>query len=317
MSTVDLNSDAFAELLAEALRAGPGSPQWHEVISILNVDGDQAHQHRQLLKARQRLQSGRDWRSVRAGPGFTRRLFSRLEESGNASTLSAPGLIAAISICVALIVLGIVAMLLWPTPDAGRTLSNVYLVRPIAHAEFNDELPRGWEMIGSLPLETARGLRPASTSPTDGMTGGALLWSQALDASEPFAVEVRLRAAKPEDSIIVQVFISDRPDYNANAISSIEVVWQLRARSSELLLPDGRLHTTLQRAMTARLDMAIRLAMDRQQMSLEVNGQRLWTGPHQLSADRPRHVGVRFLRQGQAASDAIVVQSLRINGPQQ
>lgn len=317
MSTVDLDSDAFAELLAEALRAGPGSPQWHEVVLILQIEGDQAQQHRQLLKARQRLESGREWRSVRAGPGFTRRLFDRLDEPGHASNLSAPGLIAAISICVVLVVLGIVAMLIWPSDNPGRTLSEVYLVRPITQADFQSEWPSGWKTIGSLPLEVRRGLRPAVVDSETSLLGGAVMWTFPLDPAEPFALEARLRAGKPQESVVVQLFVSDRDDFNAASISSSEVVWQLRGRFMELLLPDGQLQTATLRAMTARLDLHVRLAMDRRQMRLEVNGQRAWIGEHQLSPDRPRQVGVRFLRRGEADGDAVVVQSLRISGPQQ
>ena len=73
-------SDADLKLLTDALRAGPASPQWHEAVTQLRAGGvngsdASADEYRLLVAARENLESGREYRSVRAGPGFTRKVM--------------------------------------------------------------------------------------------------------------------------------------------------------------------------------------------------------------------------------------------------
>src|SRR5436305_1878492 len=50
---VDFESDALGKLLTDALRAGPGSPQWHEATLRLSDDTSaQAQEYKRLLEAR-------------------------------------------------------------------------------------------------------------------------------------------------------------------------------------------------------------------------------------------------------------------------
>jgi hypothetical protein len=47
-----------------------------------------------------------------------------------------------------------------------------------------------------------------------------------------------------------------------------------------------------------------------------MNGQKLWSGPHQLDPAKPRTLGVRFLTQNKLADkDRPVVESVRILVP--
>src|SRR3954468_22936627 len=85
-----IESDPFFELLTDALRAGPGSPQWHQAVQKLRHDNTlgtalgtaaaDADEYRLLCDAREHLESGREYRSVRPGAGFTRRLFTELQD---------------------------------------------------------------------------------------------------------------------------------------------------------------------------------------------------------------------------------------------
>src|SRR5882757_6124178 len=90
MTETQFDSDQFLKLLTEALRAGPGSPQWHEAVNQLKhstvADADE---YRMLINAREHLESGRDYRSIRAGPGFTRKLMSAIDEEAAAASQSA------------------------------------------------------------------------------------------------------------------------------------------------------------------------------------------------------------------------------------
>src|SRR5580704_6496277 len=84
MKSVDFDSDRFLELLTDALRAGPGSPAWHEAVSRVRLQGELAggsdDDYKALLAAREHLESGKGYRQVRAGPGFTRKLMAAVDE---------------------------------------------------------------------------------------------------------------------------------------------------------------------------------------------------------------------------------------------
>ena len=80
MSTLDFESDQFLQLLTDALRAGPGSPEWHEAVETLRTNGiEQKDEYRLLISARENLEKGKEYRSVRAGPGFSRKLNEALD----------------------------------------------------------------------------------------------------------------------------------------------------------------------------------------------------------------------------------------------
>src|SRR5438046_8430289 len=94
------DSDQFLKLLTEALRAGPGSPQWHEAVNQLKTSSlADADEFRMLINAREHLESGRDYRSIRAGAGFTRKVMSAVDEEAAAQAPSPPsaGIIAIVA----------------------------------------------------------------------------------------------------------------------------------------------------------------------------------------------------------------------------
>src|SRR5690349_1888062 len=103
--------------------------------------GGGADEYKLLYAARERLASGRQYREVRAGPGFTRLVFDAIEQEddGDGATpaaLPAANLIAAISALVILGVLAIVAWLIIPSSDVreqqqANDLSQTYFVNRI------------------------------------------------------------------------------------------------------------------------------------------------------------------------------------------
>src|SRR3954447_24416843 len=109
-----VESDPFFTLLTDALRAGPGSPEWHQAVTKLRSEGANGRDEYKLLtEARAHLESGKDFRSVRAGADFTRRLLTRLEDepTGRAGTQTA-NVIMIVSALAILGVLALVAVLL-------------------------------------------------------------------------------------------------------------------------------------------------------------------------------------------------------------
>src|SRR5688572_24569512 len=92
-NTLNVESDPFLVLLTDALRAGPGSPEWHQAVTKLRGAGVAgADEYTLLCTAREHLASGRDFRAVRAGPDFTRRLLTQLEDEspGGGTRLNVP-----------------------------------------------------------------------------------------------------------------------------------------------------------------------------------------------------------------------------------
>ena len=84
MPALDFESDQFLQLLSDALRAGPGSPEWHEAVESLRSNGTtSADEYRLLINARENLEKGKDYRSVRAGPGFSHKLNTALDEQSS------------------------------------------------------------------------------------------------------------------------------------------------------------------------------------------------------------------------------------------
>src|SRR5215218_9833460 len=81
MAQANVDADPLFQLLTDALRAGPGSPEWHQAVAKLREGGaEHADEYRLLITAREHLESGKDYRSVRAGPGFTRKLLDNLDK---------------------------------------------------------------------------------------------------------------------------------------------------------------------------------------------------------------------------------------------
>src|SRR5215204_5175060 len=109
-----IESDPFLTLLTHALRAGPGSPEWHQAVGKLRGEGaDGSDEYKLLAAAREHLESGRDFRAVRAGPGFTSRLLTRIDgESATRSGVPTANVIMIVSALAIVAALGAVALLL-------------------------------------------------------------------------------------------------------------------------------------------------------------------------------------------------------------
>src|SRR3954471_9755751 len=112
MPTLDFESDQFLQLLTDALRAGPGSPEWHETVEALRTNGSGHHdEYQMLIAARENLEKGKEFRSVRAGPGFSRKLNDALDSEGTSK--KGPPTTSIVAIVSAGLLLGAAAVLLY------------------------------------------------------------------------------------------------------------------------------------------------------------------------------------------------------------
>jgi hypothetical protein len=316
MPQIDVETDPFLKLLTDALRAGPGSPQWHEAVAKLRsgetgaADAD-ASEYQMLLRAREDLASGRRYREVRAGAGFTHRLLTGLEKEQTGGARRSFPTATIIALLAGIAVLAVLAFAGWKLMSGGEP--NRGAIDDLAGTYFPNEsntlidksAPPGWQMVGKLPLEFSGGMRAATG--TD-LAGGGIISEAPIPASQSFAFEADLRSPHPSDAIVAQVFISTSDDFSPDrATSSRELVWQLVGPDQQVAL-NGNTEPPAPAPTSAVL--RIRLTMSRDLAVVEANGKRIWAGSHQLG-DAPRFPGVRFIRKS-AGEGGPVVQSLKV-----
>jgi len=320
------------QLLTDALRAGPGTPEWRAAMESVAVAGgtQAADEYKLLYAARERLASGRQYREVRAGPAFTRKVFDAIEHEGDTNgatpgAMPAANLIAAVS---ALVILSVLAMVVWiivPTRETrqqqpGSDLAQTYFVDRIVDATFANRLGDDWTLFGKLPIETKNGLRPrAAADSTDATyTGGGVFHKRTIDAKQPFAVEATLRIPKPADAGVVQVFVTDTPTFSGdNAMTPRELVWHVRGGQATVATPDGAVELSDGANIRPGQRINVRITANQSDAAVEMNGRKLWSGPHKLDPAKPRAVGVRFLTQGKVDEKAApAVESMRVLLPQ-
>jgi hypothetical protein len=262
----DVESNPLFGLLTDALRAGPGSPEWHQAVGKLRADGlADSDEYRLLVAVREHLESGREYRSIRAGPGFTRRVMAAVEqERRHGRRPSGVPVANAIAVVAGVVVLGLLVALayqLFPRGGAGgggetvEELEQTYFPTELAAARFDGAVPAGWRTVGALPLEAGRtGLRPApatqpgapstTAAPTTVATspepvGGAVVAPAALPATDPFAAVVQLRPGRPTDDLIVQVFVSAEGDFSPDkATTANELVWLIQGTKQKVVVGD-------------------------------------------------------------------------------
>src|SRR5256885_7725261 len=149
MPDTQYESDQYLRLLTDALRAGPGTPEWHEAVATLRSRGEAAigDEYRLLVTAREHLESGKEYRSVRAGPAFTRRLMSQIDQQAQIPQrriVPAPTIIAIVS---AVVLVGAIALIGYlVSRGAGASpaidqLANTYFVNTLVTGDFSNSLP--------------------------------------------------------------------------------------------------------------------------------------------------------------------------------
>jgi hypothetical protein len=302
-------TEPFLTLLTDALRAGPGSPEWHQAVSQLKTAGENVDEYKLLIEAREALESGRDYRSVRAGPGFTRKLLTELENKapvGNSRRL--PTLIAALAGLVIVAIIGIELYAFYtrtPVDDSTKAineLASTYFSKEISATSFDTGIPEAWRTIGSLPLDANKGLKPANGPvPTGGeFVGGGIVLNQSIPAAQPIALQATLQVTKPSAELIPQVFVANDTTFSSDrATSSQELVWQV-VEGLQQVVADGK--TQKHAKISSKTDHLIRVLLKGDLAIVEVDGQS-WSGRNALG-DKPRYLGVRFIRTGDKTGDA-------------
>jgi hypothetical protein len=347
MTEID-TTDPFLHLLTDALRAGPGSAQWGEAVARLREGGvEGADEYRLILRAREDIESGRDYRAVRPGPGFTRKVLEGVErEGGRRPGVSMATVIAVASagVILAVVIAVIVTMSGGNDEDPQRAavtrLEGTSFPAAEASADFGTGLatlpPPRWRTIGGLPLEiTPNGLAapPAAAGATTGpstqaaFAGGGIVTAGALAADRAGSIEAEVvLPAGVAGTGSAQVFVSDSSEFSPDrATSPREVVWIYR---------DGRVTVDANGrsqgdavnvggggsggggnggGATGPASVTVRVAFDRDVAIVEFGGRRLYAGPHGLAPDAPRYVGVRFIRAAGEAGASAAIRTVNVS----
>jgi hypothetical protein len=327
MPPANIEADPFFVLLTDALRAGPGSPAWHQAVARLREQGAQENdEYSLLIAARENLEGGKEYRAVRPGPDFTRKVMQGVEAEpagGKRNGIPTATLIAIICGIGIVAALGYVGYRMNQSEPNGQAaiddLQNKAnrFFDTTANASFSGALPTGWQKIGSLPLDTADGLRPAPAQESGtAAKGGGIAWSGTLPADQPFALEVSVRSLETAGPILLEAFVSTDPKFSTDTgTSSHDLVWQLQSQSQRVIVGgNGRPLSETPAPFVA--GNSVRLIVDRDVAIIEVSTpdkkwRRLWAGPHEMGAS-PRSVGVRFLQTGPAPQPQGVVQQVKI-----
>jgi len=314
---LDIERDPFLTLLTDALRAGPGSPQWHEAVAQLKTSNENVDEYKLLIEAREALESGKDYRSVRAGAGFTRKLMTGIDASITDKRAHLGTLIAILAGVGLIVVIAVVAYELYPrtpaddTPNAIADLATTYFPNELSSSTFDTGIPAMWRTIGSLPLETsAAGLKAGNALvPKDDYIGGGIVASDAIQPSLPVAIQTTLRIDRASPNLIPQVFVSNIPDFSADrAISAQELVWQIQGDQQKVVVGG---QVTKQTRIDAKPSHTVRLILKGDLAIVECDGHQLWSGHSKLD-DKPRYVGVRFIRTGDKTAADVSIPSVRI-----
>jgi hypothetical protein len=332
-TTSPTESDPFFDLLTDALRAGPGSEQWEQAVAKLRDGGvEGADEYRLLIRAREDLQQGREFRRVTPGPQFTRKVLEAVEEEGGKRKgLPTATIVAILAAGVILAVIGTVTVLMTrdngnpkdPRETAIASLDNVTFPVAVTSAQFTDRdagIPAGWRKFGDLPLTTSRGLRVAggasatgpSTSPS--FVGGGVVTVDPLPPDATAGVDVEL--ATPKNSPrgpVTQIFISDSADFSTvTATTPHELAFVYRDGRASVVDAGGKTQESVALGSPGQsLNLSIRF--DRDTAIVDAGGKRLFAAAHGLTPDAPRYVGVRFIRAAGDAGESASVRTINVS----
>jgi len=337
MASTSEQDDALFELITDALRGGPGTPAWHEALRQLKQrGGSAADDYKLLLQAREHLESGREYRSVRAGPEFTRKVLNAIDQepAGQRLPSATATLIAILGGLLALAALVAIGQrLISANSPHAVTLADLQ-DQPFTHeqitANFTGAIPRGFGRIGTLPLLFDHAMQvdekalhtPAATQNSETL-GGGIYALQAFPANQPLDMEITLQLNGNGPSTIPQAFIADNADFSPDrGISAHEFTFSAKPDNKgiwlpQLFMPGGELAQIAQADALAHDETTcvIRIAIAGNFALVDCAGKRLYAGPSGLSPGQPRYAGVRLLRLHTGSKPTLRVQSVRLLQP--
>ncbi len=167
--------------------AGPGSPEWHDAVARVNAgETGTDNEYAILVKARENLASGKAYREVRPGIGFTRKVLASIEKDSAASAARKSPLSANLIsyLGAGLFVATLALIMVWVIQGSGgpvqpEDLTGMFFSRPVLSATFDRPLMPGWRIIGPLTVDPAKGLAPTVKKSSADYIGGGVVSSAA------------------------------------------------------------------------------------------------------------------------------------------
>lgn len=318
MSNDQLQSDQFQELLAEALRAGPGAPAWKQAVDTLRAAGKDSEEYAMLCRAREDLESGRDYRSIKAGPGFTHKLMGEIDRAEPSRwSFASANIITGLAISVVVILVTVALYFAFSPANADRSvtqLAEMFFTEAKLTTEFRNELPAEYGPIGSLPVKLDQGLRPEVPSDkSEQYVGGGVYLKTPIRAEQTVALETSIEFKEASTVTIAQLFVTDTPEFaQTTGLSAHELVCAVESGRVRAVLPDGTAAGEMPLVLGESSAANLRIRLSRTAAVVEHNNKIIWSGSHQLN--EPRYVGIRFLTRG-GESPAIAARHLRIMEP--
>jgi hypothetical protein len=321
-------TDPLFELLTDALRGGPGSESWSAALARLSASPDM-DDYALLLTARQRLESGKSFGTVKAGAGLTDAVMAGVaaaaESERDAMRIGRPKArtIAALAAAAALVIFSFAAIVfevMIYSSDSNEVrvqLPSRRSDRTAGFQNFDSIIPVGWHPIGMLSVKADRGLRLASGEREIEQTGG-LLRMEPLPANRHFDVEANIRY-RGGASVAPQLFLTDNVEIRDDHVTDAghEFVWTLLHDRPSVRLPDKTLQTDtafLESGVSSTF--GVKIKMNGASAAVEANfGNHkcsVWNGSHRLDADKPWRLGVRFVVLGDKNDDSVALESIRV-----
>jgi len=311
MEATEFETDDMLKLLTEALRRGPGSPEWHNAVEALRTSGaKEADDFRLLMTVRERLESGQSYREVRAGPIFTRELFDKIEtddsNSGTSAGRKSRTTLIVSFVCIVLLIGSAVVLVKMMSSGAPRDtaieqLAQRLFITPIKSWTFASAIPEGLTTGGDLKLETADGLRLARTKETG---YASLFSSDLLHLEGGVCVEAQFQY-RPGSSGQVAMTIADVNN------SSNPPGLGVSLSDEGFSMQNGAAVEQIKRSLQAGL-YTVRIKLDPNVATIEVDGQTLWQGRHTVRS--PAGLIVGMAKRGKENVDSKLV-SLRVLKP--
>jgi hypothetical protein len=323
MSDATYEQDAFLKLLTDALRAGPGSPQWHEAVTHLKTNSPaDADEYRMLIAARENLEAGREYRSVRAGPGFTRKVMRQIEEEAKetgASGMPSANIVAILAAMGILAVVVVIVVMLSRTPPATPGLAELQATTfstPLVAGDFQTAVPAEWKRFGLEPtVSKDKGLRGVYKDPEE-FRGGGVHVANPLPADQPFEFAATVAMERASRNVNLQLFVTENPAFdNAKATTEREFAVLLNQGTLGVYKPDGTLVGEQMRLPGGQRS-TVQVKMRGPHAVVVVNDKVLYAGDSGLTPGTQRWPGVRFLTRGnEKAMDDVTVLRAQVLKP--
>jgi hypothetical protein len=297
MADVQIESDPLFQLLTDALRAGPQSAEWSQAVAQVREGGSgaEADEYKLLLQARENLESGKEYKAVRAGTGFTRNLFGKIDEekeAAKAKGLPTANLLAIGAGVVLLGVIAVVAVMIGRGRGGGggpETLPALFPNSVVATTFAQGE--KGLTITGTTPPDLSNGLRPGP-APKDAATQ-YLQTDASVDQPIPgrFEIEVDLQAPPGKPQTVSTAIIIPPP---ANRkVTDVGLAWVLSGDTQRVMAGDGPALKTA--PIPADGKITVRIVVGKTVAAVYSNKELLWTGAHGLP-EGPKTPVIRMLR---------------------